>query len=143
MASFRTTIESGLAAGEAFALMAKFERVPEWDETIVEASRVTEGETGPGNRFRVVSRFGGRNVELVYEVVRFEPEQLIVLEARNPSFVAKDTITVEPRGAGSAVTYDAILELAGWRAALDRVFQRMFTGLGRKAEVGLRRFLNP
>lgn len=143
MARFRTTIDSRLSADDAFARIAAFERVPEWDETIVEAQRLADGETVMGSRFRVVSRFGGRNVELVYEVVAFDPPRTLVLVARNPSFEARDTVTVEPAGDGSRVTYEAVLELSGWRRAFEVIFQRMFTSLGRKAEAGLRRFLNP
>jgi hypothetical protein len=143
MARFRTTIDSRLSAEDACARMAAFERVLEWDETIVEAHGLTDGETGVGSRFRVVSRFGGRDVELVYEVVAFEPPRTLVLVARNPSFEARDTVVVEPAGDGSRVTYEAVLELSGWRRAFEVIVQRMFTSLGRKAEAGLRRFLNP
>lgn len=143
MADFRTTIDSRLAADEAFARMAAFERVTEWDPSIVEAERLAAGETAAGSRFRVVSRFGGRAVELVYEVVEIDAPRRIVLAARNPSFTARDTITVEATGTGSAVTYDARLELGGWRRVLDALFQIAFTRLGRAAEAGLRPFLNP
>ena len=65
--------------------------------------------------FALVSRFAGRDVPLRYEVVTLEPPRLVVLEAKQPSFTSRDTITVEPDGDGSTVHYDARLEFSGAR----------------------------
>jgi hypothetical protein len=143
MATFRTAIESSLSEDEAFARMAAFERVPEWDPTVVEARRLTEGEPAVGTRFQVRSRFGGRVVDLEYGLVECDPPRSFTLEARNPSFRSRDVITVEPRAAGSIVRYEALLEFEGWRQALDPLLHALFGRVGRKAAAGLRRYLNP
>jgi hypothetical protein len=141
MARFRTSIASSLDAEQAFHRMAAFDRAAEWDSTIIEARRVTDGELGPGTRFRVVSRFAGRQVPLDYEMVAWEPPCSFTVEARNPSFRARDTITVESRDGGSVVSYDARLDFAGLRRLLDPVMQVLFTRIGKGAEAGLRTYL--
>jgi hypothetical protein len=41
------------------------------------------------------------------------------------------------------VTYDATLSLHGWRRPFDPGLQAVFAVIGRRAEDGLRRALNP
>ena len=67
----------------------------------------------------------------------------MVLEARKPGFVSRDTITFEPAAVGSTVNYDALLELAGVRRLFDPLLQRIFNGVGRRATAGLQAALNP
>jgi hypothetical protein len=143
MASFRTSIDSTLSQEEAFAYMAAFEHASEWDPNVVESRRLDEGELGTGTRFHIVSHFAGRDVPLVYEIVRFEPPGLVVLEARNPSFSARDEITVEPAATGSVVRYEAMLDFRGVRRLLEPVMQATFARIGRAAETGMRDRLNP
>jgi hypothetical protein len=143
MATFSTRVTSTLPPQEAFAYMAAFEHAAEWDPSVVEARRVTDGELRVGSAFHVVSRFAGRDVPLRYEIVRYEPPRSFTVEARNESFSSRDTITVEPAGAGSEVGYDALLEFRGVRRLLEPVMQAAFNRIGRAAEAGLREHLNP
>jgi hypothetical protein len=143
MARYTTRIPSSLPQAEAFAYMAAFENAAEWDPTVKEARRLTEGELAVGTQFHVVSRFAGRDVPLRYEIVQLEPPRVVVLEARNPSFRATDTITIEPAASGSVVEYDAVLDFSGVRRLLEPAMQLAFQRVGRAAEVGMRRELNP
>jgi hypothetical protein len=143
VASFRTSIDSSLSQEEAFAYMAAFEHASEWDPSVRESRRLDDGELSTGTRFRIVSHFAGRDVPLVFEIVRYEPPRLVVLEARDPSFSARDEIAVEPAGAGSVVSYDATLDVRGVRRLLEPAMQATFARSGRAAETGLRDRLNP
>ena len=143
MATFRTRVPSSLPPEEAFAYMAAFEHAAEWDPSVVEARRLENGELGVGSSFHVLSRFAGREVALRYEIVRYESPRSFTVEARNESFSSRDTIAVEPAGAGSEVSYDAELEFRGVRRLLEPVMQAAFNRIGRAAEAGLREHLNP
>jgi hypothetical protein len=143
MARYVTTIRSRLTADEAFAYMADFANARFWDPSVTEARRTDDGPLGAGSAFLVVARFGGRNVELEYAIEAYEPPKRVVLEARRPSFVSRDTITVEPADGGSAVHYDARLDFTGPARYLDFVFQRLFDRTGDKAAAGMRAALNP
>ena len=141
MARFVTTVPSRRSQAEAFAYLADFEHAREWDPSVTEAHRTSDGPIGMGTAFAVVSKFGPRMVPLTYTIVRYEPDRLVVLEARSKGFVSTDTITVEPAGATSQVTYDAVLAFGGLGRLADPLMQVVFNRVGRKAEARLREVL--
>jgi hypothetical protein len=142
MAWYATQVESRLSPADAFAYMADFSNARFWDPSVREARRDSEGPVAVGSTFQLVSRFAGRDVPLMYELVAYEPSTRVVLEARKPGFVSRDTITVEATSNGSVVHYEARLELQGARRVFDPVLQRLFTKLGDAATIGLRATLN-
>jgi Polyketide cyclase / dehydrase and lipid transport len=141
MARFTTTVPSRRSQADAFAYMAAFENAREWDPSVTEASRVGDEPLAVGTSFEVVSKFGPRLVPLTYTIVRYEPDRLVVLEARSKGFVSTDTITVEPAGDASTVTYDAMLSFNGLGRLADPLMQVVFNRVGRKAEARLREVL--
>jgi len=143
MACYSTTIPSALPQVEAFAYMADFANARLWDPSVSEARRVDEAPLGLGSAFDLVARFAGRDVPLRYEIVDHDAPRRVVLEARRPGFVSRDTITVEPAGDGSIVHYDATLAFGGLGRLLDPVMQRIFDRVGARATIGLRTALNP
>ena len=143
MARYVTRIESRLSPEDAFAYMADFANARVWDPSVSAATRTSDGPLALGSTFHLVSRFAGRDVPLDYTIVGYEPAQRVVLEARKPGFVSRDTITFEPAGAGSVVNYDALLELAGARRLFDPLLQRIFNGIGGRATKGMQAALNP
>ena len=143
MARYVTRIESRLSPAEAFDYLADFANARFWDPSVSKAQRQGNGPVGLGSTFDLVSRFAGRDVPLLYTIVAYEPARCVVLEARNPGFVSRDTITVEPAAGGSVAHYDALLELHGVRRLFDPVLQRIFNGVGRRATAGLQAALNP
>lgn len=143
MAHYATTIESKLPASEAFAYMADFANAREWDPSVSAATAVGDGPVGLGSEFDLVARFAGRDVPLRYEIVEYEEPKTVVLEARRPGFVSRDTITVEPAEHGSVVSYDADLAFQGLGRLADPVMQRIFNRVGAQATTGMRTALNP
>jgi hypothetical protein len=143
MARFVTEIESVLPPDEAFAYMADFSNARVWDPGVSRAERLDEGPIRVGSAFDVVARFAGRDVQLRYEIVEHAAPSRVVLEARRPGFVSRDTITVTAAEHGCVVRYDALLEFAGLRRLFDPMMQRMFNGVGADAEAGMREALNP
>jgi Polyketide cyclase / dehydrase and lipid transport len=143
MARYSTTIPSALPQVEAFAYMADFANARLWDPSVSEAGRVDEAPLGLGSAFDLVARFAGRDVQLRYEIVEYDPPRRVVLEARRPGFDSRDTITVEPAGDGSIVHYDATLAFRGLGRLLDPVMQRVFDRVGARAALGLQTALNP
>lgn len=143
MAHYATTIESSLPTSEAFAYMADFANARHWDPSVSAATRVGDAPVGLGSEFDLVARFSGRDVPLRYAIVTYEPPKVVVLEARRPGFVSRDTITVEPAEHGSVVRYDASLAFSGLGRLFDPVMQRIFNRVGARATTGMRTALNP
>jgi Polyketide cyclase / dehydrase and lipid transport len=143
MARYVTTIDSTLSAAEAFAYMADFSNARQWDPSVVEASRSGEEPVGSGSTFDLVVTFGGRKLPMRYEIVSYEAPRLVVLEARQPTFTSRDTVTVtEAAGGGATVHYDALLEFTGRGRLLDPIMQLLFNRTGDKAAAGMRAALN-
>ena len=142
MAGYVTKIESALPQAEAFAYMSDFANARLWDPSVSEARRVGEAPMGIGSAFDLVARFGGRDVPLRYAIVEYDSPR-VVLEARRPGFVSRDTITVEPAGEGSVVHYDATLAFSRLGRLLDPIMQRIFNRVGARATLGMQTALNP
>ena len=141
MARYTTTIESSLSPDQAFAYMADFSHAREWDPSVADATRI--GDVGADATFDLVVRFGGRKLPMRYETTDFDAAaRRVVLQADNPRFVSRDTITVAPADGGSSVHYDAALDLRGLGRVLDRLLQLLFDRMGNKAAAGMRAALN-
>ena len=143
MARYVTTIESALPAAEAFSYMADFSNARTWDPSVSSAVVVGDQPVGLGTEFDLVARFAGRDVPLRYAMVAYDPPRGFVLEARKRGFSSRDSITVEPVGAGSRVHYDATLAFTGLGRLLDPVMQLIFNRVGAHATAGMRAALNP
>jgi len=141
MARYAATIESSMRSEDAFDYMAMFTNAAEWDPNVVEASRLDTGELRVGSAFRIVSRFAGRSVALRYEITAYDAGRRVVLKAWQPAFGSVDTITVEPWGEGSRVTYDALLIPKGIARLAGPLFSLVFKRVGDAAAASLRRRL--
>ena len=142
MARYVTSIDSSLSAADAFAYMADFSNARHWDPSVAEATR-SSGAVGLGSTFELVVKFGGRRLAMHYELVSYDEPASFVVEAKQPSFVSRDTVNVEPANGGSTVHYDALLEFRGAGRLLDPVMQLLFNRTGAKAAAGMRAALNP
>jgi hypothetical protein len=143
VAGFVTEIESALPPDRAFAYMADFSNACAWDPSVSRAERLDEGPIRAGSSFELVARFAGRDVLLLYEILEYDAPRRVVLAARRPGFVSRDTITVAAAEHGCVVRYDARLEFSGVRRLFEPVMQRLFDRVGADAERGMRKALNP
>jgi hypothetical protein len=137
-----TEITTPLSAPDAFAYMAAFDNIRDWDPTVTAARRLDKGTLRPGSAFEVVIALRGREQRLQYDVVRLDPPHVLALEADAHSYRSYDTISVRPQGDGAVVTYEAVLELQGPARVLSPLFTRAFTRVGNNAARGLRRELH-
>jgi hypothetical protein len=142
MARYITEIESSRRPIDVFAYMSDFANATAWDPSVREARRVGDTAIGVGSAFDVVARFAGRDVPLRYVIVEHDAPRRVVLEARRPAFVSRDSITIDPAGAGSVVQYDATLAFSGIGRLFDPVIQRIFDRIGARATLGIRTALN-
>jgi hypothetical protein len=141
MPRYRVSIDSLRPPSEAFAYLAAFDNIRDWDPSVVSARRLDEGELRLGSTFEVVVRVGKRALPLRYEVVRCEAGALIALEANARWFRSYDVITVNGKGTGSVASYDALLELKSLAKLAAPLMGRAFKRIGDDAADGLRRVL--
>jgi Polyketide cyclase / dehydrase and lipid transport len=145
MASYIATVASTRSADEAFAYLADFRSVAEWDPTVKSAVQIDDGDPlAAGAIFRVTIKTAVSEIVLDYRTIESHRPERIVLRGENKSMVSLDTIVIRDDGQGGAeVTYDAKLELKGARKLADPLLQLAFQRLGNNARDGLRGKLNP
>jgi hypothetical protein len=141
MPRYRVSIESPKPPTETFAYLAAFDNIRDWDPSVASSRRLDEGPVRLGSAFEVVVRIRGRELPLRYEVVRFEQDALVALEANARWFRSYDVISVAAKGAGSEASYDASLELSGLAKLAAPFMGRAFQKIGDDAADGLRRAL--
>ena len=139
MARFVDAIDLPLPPAAAFALVADFARLPEWDPGAAAARRLDAGRLEVGSRFAVDYGFLGWRTALEYRVRSVDAPHRVVLEGGNESVRSIDEIGFAPRGTGTRVTYEARLEPKGRLALTDPVLQLVFPVLARAAVRGMKK----
>ena len=143
MARYTGTIASRWPAERAFAYMADFSNVPQWDESFHAAERLSPDPLQPGARFRLHGGSLGRTIELDYETVELEAPRKVTLRTETSALISLDRIRVdEVAGGGSAVTYEADLRLKGPFRLFELPLRLWFRRIGDRAKAGLERELN-
>ena len=64
------TIEVKRPLDEVFAYVSEFNRIDEWDPGVARGTKLSEGSTGTGTRFRIDMKAG---FSLHYTMIGFEP----------------------------------------------------------------------
>ena len=123
---------------EAFAYMADLTNFAEWDPGVDRVEQVEGDGAGPGASFDVAVKVTGRTMTLRYDTTAFDDASTMMTAfAENAWLTSEDTITVEPDGDGSIVTYDAELRLKGLLGLSDPLLGMTFNQIGDRAAAGL------
>ena len=145
MESHTFSVDSTLSVADAFDRLVDLERVTEWDDGIIESSRI--GPPGPvlGSRFEVrVNGFDGSPTSVVYEITEVDAPRRFVMVGENDAFRAVDELTLVDSECGCVLTYVAGLELLGDEPPLtDAQLDSLFAKIAAVPEVGLARYLDP
>lgn len=123
---------------DAFAYVANFANVAQWDPGVVSSEKTTEGVIGVGTAFHVVARFLGAAVPMDYRITEWDPPNRVELYGRAATVDAIDRITFESDGdGGTHIRYEAEFTFRVGRRLADRVMRRVFEHVGDKAMAGL------
>jgi hypothetical protein len=95
-------------AGEVFAFLADFEKIPMWNYAIEETSKASAGPVGVGTRYRQTRSVPRRSVES-FEVTVFEPASRLAIHGQIGPFEA--TISYVLEGRAGATTLVSSVEL--------------------------------
>lgn len=133
MASYAMSVRTDRAPDEEFAYMADLSNFSEWDPGVSRAVQLKGNGPGPEAEFEL----DASGSTLRYVVQEYDPPRKVVATARNRFITSVDTITVEPDGTGSIVTYEADLVLNGVFKIGDPFLKLAFNRIGGKAADGL------
>jgi carbon monoxide dehydrogenase subunit G len=139
MPRYTTTVETAWDRETAFAYLADFANIADWDPGVARAKRLTEGPLAAGARFEVTTSYMGRESTLVYETIEIEAPRRVLLRAETGTFTSLDELTFDPRpGGGTLVTYDADLGMKGLAKLAELPMRLAFRRIGDAARDGLR-----
>ncbi|HKY48378.1 MAG TPA: SRPBCC family protein, partial [Acidimicrobiia bacterium] len=91
---------------------------------------------GPGARYRLVTRFGGRSVALDYETIGFARPERLVLSFRGGNTIGTDTITITQTTDRTRLDYSVDFRLTKARF-LTPLIAPLFRRAANKALAGL------
>ncbi|WP_228552111.1 SRPBCC family protein, partial [Mumia zhuanghuii] len=106
MVAVSRTLTVAKPLDEVFSYLSDFTSTEQWDPGTVETTRLS-GDGGLGTRYRNVSKFLGKRVELTYETTRLEPDAVFEVTGRNDSVTTKDEILFASTPAGTEIRYTA------------------------------------
>ncbi len=113
--------------------MADLRNFAAWDPGVSSATIRDDAEPGLDTAYNVTAN-GAR---LVYRTVEYDRPGRVVVEANTSRLRSYDVIEVTERDGGSAVLYDATLELKGLFKLGEPVMKLMFNRIGDAAAAGL------
>lgn len=96
----------------AYAYLADFRTTEEWDPGTQTCERVG-GDGGVGTTYRNVSKFLGREVEVIYTTAELSPPRRVHLRGTNDQFEGHDIFEIAASGTGSRVSYTAEMSFSG------------------------------
>ncbi len=130
MIEIQRVVTVGRPVDAVFAYLADFETTNEWDPGTVRTTRIA-GDGGAGTMYRNVSRFAGRETELLYTAVELRAPGLLRFRGENKTVTAYDTIKLEPTGSGGTeLTYRAEFLFKGVARLLAPVLRKQLSRLG-------------
>jgi uncharacterized protein YndB with AHSA1/START domain len=141
MMDIQRTLTVAKAPAEVFAYLQDFTTTEEWDPGTVRTTRL-EGDGGAGTRYHNVSRFLGRETELVYVVEEADAPRRLHLRGENKTVVSHDIMTLAPTSSGGTeLTYRAEFAFKGAARLVAPLLAPALKRLGDEAEEGLLRAL--
>jgi carbon monoxide dehydrogenase subunit G len=137
MTRIHERIETALPLGAAFDFVADFANAERWDPGVVSSKRSGDGPVGPGARYRLEVRMGGRVAPMTYRVTTFEPPHRVVLVGSGSGVDATDEIVFSASEAGTGIDYTADIDLTGPLRLIQPFLGGTFERIGRDAAAGM------
>jgi uncharacterized membrane protein len=108
MIKVETTVYVNRPSQEVFAYLSNFENNPKWQSGMREARFTSEGPLQLGSTYEQVASFLGRPVLSSFEVIAYEPGQMVKATSTSSSFPITFTRMVQAEGEGTRVS--AVIE---------------------------------
>ena len=105
-------------AAAIFAFLTDIEKGTQWQASVIEASKTSEGPMGVGATGREVRRFMGRQMESTFEVTEFEPDRKMSFKSTSGPIAMRGRYILEPAVGGTRLSIvvdgelDGLLKLA-------------------------------
>lgn len=109
---------------DAFDYIVDFSKIQQWDHTIIDSKKVTDGSIGMGSRFDLIYKMGLRKLPISYEITEFTVAQKAVLTGESDNFTAVDTVSITPNENGCTVDWHAEINFRGLSAKIVPLIEK-------------------
>lgn len=79
---FESSIDINAPPDRVWALMDKLEQWPQWMPSIKKIERISKGPLAIGSQLSVTAKVSGLTVKLLMTIIKFVPEQTVVMQGR-------------------------------------------------------------
>jgi len=79
---FESSIDINAPPDRVWALMDKLEQWPQWMPPIKKIERISKGPLAIGSQLSVTAKVSGLTVKLLMTIIKFVPEQTVVMQGR-------------------------------------------------------------
>lgn len=104
-----------------FAFVTDVDLLPRWQASVRDAVRLDVGPFRAGSRVRERRSAFGHDVEVTWQVVRYEPTTGAAIEVVDGPVEARASYHLRPRPGGSELVVEAELEPVGFARPLSRL----------------------
>lgn len=118
-----------------------FAHAEEWDPGTESCTQIGTGPVAVGTRWHNTSKIAGVSTELEYELTELD-DRHVQFVGTNETAHTTDTITVEPHGTGSEITYVADIQMSGAAKLATPVVKLVFEKIGSDTEDDMVTVLN-
>lgn len=98
---------------QVFAFVANPDNNPNWQPEVIEHRKLTDGPMDVGTKFRHVSKFMGRRIEVNGRVTEFEPNLKIAFEVESGTLLYTIDYQMESVRSATRFTYASLAEING------------------------------
>jgi carbon monoxide dehydrogenase subunit G len=113
MARAEASVVIKCPAAAVFAFLIDIGKGTQWQASVTEAGKTSEGPLGVGATSREVRRFMGRQMESTFEVTEFEPDRKITFKSTSGPIAIRARYILEPAAGGTRLSIVVDGELDG------------------------------
>ncbi len=137
MTRIHERIATSLPIEATFDYVADFANSEQWDPGTTSSRRLDDGPVGPGAKYGLTVRMGGRVAPMEYQIRDFDRPRRVVLVGSGSNVKAIDEIRFERAGDGTVVYYTADISLGGLLRLAEPFLGGTFKKIGRDAAAGM------
>ena len=139
--TLKETIEVSRPINEAFAYVADWETIEDWDPGVVSSKAQVPGSPQVGRAYDLMYKFGPRETPMTYVIKELVEPRRLVLTGEGTMVDAVDTIEFEESANGTIIHYTAELSFNPLMSIVTKFMGSRLDKIGEDAVAGLKKQL--
>lgn len=141
MIAFTRHLEVDCAPGVAFELLADMAELHRWNPNVRTSRRISGDRFAPGSKYESIIARGPVRMTARSELVTFRPGRKVEYEGSIAWFWSIDSLTFEPSGDGTRITFRNQTQTPSWLRPLSPLLNAAFQRQAGRAVQGAYRYV--